>query len=80
MSPKNTLLVLSFATLFALSINAGEKGRQEDPGLTKALQPLRALREEVDQITADRLAGKITVLQAALRLKELKRLIEAATN
>lgn len=25
MSPKNTLLVLSFATLFALSINAGEE-------------------------------------------------------
>jgi len=79
MSPKNTLLVVALTTLFGASVNAAEKQREE-PGLTKALQPLRALREEVEQITADRLAGKITVFQAALRLKALKPLIEAATK
>lgn len=79
MSPKNTLLVLSFAALFALSVNAAEK-QPEDLGLTKALQPLRALQEEVEKIKADENAGRITYLQAALRLKALKPLIEAATK
>jgi len=79
MSLKNTLLVVALTTLFGASVNAAEK-QSKDLGLTKALQPLIALQQELEKIEADERDGKITFLQAAIRLKELNRLIEAATK